>query len=322
MMMVPTLLGSRKLGFVFPGQGSQSVGMGYELAGRFEDFEKIYSQCLKEADETLGFKLSKLMKEGPADELKMTPITQPALLCLSTALGRWLSSNDIKADISLGHSLGEYSALVHSGSLSYVDALRIVHARGKFMSEALPAGAGGMAALVGASIDDARSICNAITTKDLILELAVINSPGQIVVSGHSKAIELAGEKAQNLGIRKIVKLEVSGPFHCSLLRSAGEKLGELLASIQIKQPAIPVVFNTTAKPEADPQKIIKNLIHQVSQTVLWADCVHYAGDEAGINDFIELGSGKVLTGLIRKILPDARCTPLEGLQKLALIAA
>lgn len=321
-MMVPSSFSSKKLGFVFPGQGSQSVGMGFELAERFGDFQKIYGQCLQEADDTLGFNLSKLMRNGPADELKLTPITQPALLCLSTALGGWLKANDIKADICMGHSLGEYSALVHAESLSYSDALRIVHARGEFMNEAVPAGLGGMAALVGASIDDARAICQAVATKDLVLEPSVINSPGQIVISGHSKAIDLAEEKIQNLGIRKIVKLEVSGPFHCSLLKSAGEKLGELLAGVSVKAPSVPVVFNTTGKPETDPKHIVQNLIHQVSRTVLWADCIHYASDETGINDFIELGSGKVLTGLIRKILPDARCTPLEGLQKLELIAA
>lgn len=311
----------KKTAFVFPGQGSQSAGMGFSLASRFEDFNQIYSKRLSEADQILGFKISKLMSKGPETELKKTEITQPALLTLSCAMADWLQQNQIEADMALGHSLGEYSALVYAGSLEFSDAVRLVHLRGKFMSEAVPNGVGGMAALLGASRAEAEEICKTFSNEQEVLEVSVVNSCGQVVVSGHSSAIQKVAEKSETLGLRKVVTLEVSGPFHCSLLKSAGDKLAAELSRIQMKDPKIPVISNVTAKPQGSINEIKMNLVAQVSKTVLWEESIREAHEEK-VEDFVEIGSGKVLTGLIKKILPDARCTPLDSIQKLELLKA
>lgn len=314
----------KNLAFVFPGQGSQSVGMGSALATRFDDFSEIYQETLASADKTLGFELSKIIQDGPAEKLKETEITQPALLAVSTAMSRWLQENDIIASTSLGHSLGEYSALVYSGSMDFEDALRVVHLRGKYMSEAVPSGTGGMAALVGASADDASKLCKAVTEKEpsLILEASAYNCSGQVVISGHMKAIDYAVEMAKDIGIRKAAKLEVSGPFHCSLLAPAGEKLGKALEEVEIRRPKHRVIANVSALPEFEPTEIRKNLIAQVSKPVLWSDSIRYVGESEDGVEFAEVGSGKVLSGLIKKILPEAKCTALDSLQRIDVLAA
>lgn len=295
--------------------------MGFALADRFPDFHEIYERKLKEAGSALGFELSKLMKEGPAEELKKTEFTQPALLTLSSAMGEWLDSEGIKGQLALGHSLGEYSALVYAGSLEFKTAVKLVHTRGQLMNEAVPEGIGGMAALVGAGMDDAKKLCKETSSDKALIEPSVHNSAGQIVISGHKEALDQAAEKASNFGVRKVVPLEVSGPFHCSLLKEAGEKLRRELQKANIKAPRIPVIFNATAAIAIEPDQIIENLVEQVSSTVLWADSIRQAGDEQ-VTEFVEIGSGKVLTGLIKKILPDAKCTPLDSIQKLELLAA
>jgi len=312
----------KKRAFVFPGQGSQSVGMGFALATRFEDFGEIYGDRMDEADEALGFKLSDLMKTGPAEKLKETAYTQPALLTLSTAMAQWLRKNEIQADLLLGHSLGEYSALVHAGSLRFADAVKLVYKRGTLMSQSLAPGLGGMGALIGAGLEDAKALCAEAADSSEVLEPSVLNCAGQVVISGHQSAIKKAGQLCEKHGIRKLMPLEVSGPFHCSLLKEAGESLRFELEKVQLQKPDCPIVFNVTAETEFDTAQILENLVQQVYKCVLWSDSVHYAESELDAGEFIEVGSGKVLTGLIKKILPDAKCTPLESVQKLELLAA
>lgn len=311
----------KQIAFIFPGQGSQSVGMGFSLASRFPDFESLYNEYLKKADSVLGFSLSKIIQEGPAATLKNTEITQPALLTLSCAMADWLKKNDIIAQTALGHSLGEYSALVFAGTLTFEDAVQLVHSRGKFMTEAMPSSQGGMAALIGANREDAQKICEASREGDQVLEVSVVNCAGQVVISGHTDALRTAEQKAPDFGVRKVSILEVSGPFHCSLLSGAGEKLREELNKIDMKKPQLSVISNVTGQAQTEVAEIKENLVKQVSHTVLWADSVHNVGNE-GTNEFIEVGSGKVLTGLMRKILPDAKCTALDAIQKLELLVA
>lgn len=312
---------SKSYCFVFPGQGSQFVGMGFELAGRFSDFADIYKDCLQRADQQLGFKLSEIMEKGPESELKKTEITQPALLTTSTAMELWLKKNAIQPRLALGHSLGEYSALVCVGAMDFETALQLVSKRAHFMRDAVPHGKGGMAALVGSSEEEARALCASLENPNLVLEPSVFNSTGQVVVSGHTEALEEAEKKASQFGVRKFVRLEVGGPFHCSLLRSAGDQLAKELEKMELKSPKLPVIFNVDAKAHQDPEIIKKKLIEQVYRPVLWAESIRAAGDE-GCEDFIEVGSGRVLSALIRKILPEARCTSLDHLQKLEILAA
>lgn len=290
------------------------------LAATFSDFNEVFNETLREADEILGFSLSELIQKGPPEDLRLTENTQPALLTVSTAMSRWMTKNNIAADVCLGHSLGEYSALVHAGAIKFKDALKIVHLRGKLMSEALPAGEGSMAALIGANPESAAEICEAISGNGRILEPSVYNSSGQIVISGHMDAIDEAVKRAKEFNIRIVSKLDVSGPFHCSLLTSAGKKLKPALEEIEIKSPNIEVISNTTALPEKTPEEILSNLVAQVSKPVLWAGSLRYVDDHYDDIEFVEVGSGKVLCGIMRKVLPDAKCTTLETLEKLELL--
>lgn len=299
--------------------------MGFDFGSRFEDFQKIYTELLEASDEALGFKISDYMKNGPEQDLKRTEVTQPALLICSTAMARWLDAQNVKAEMALGHSLGEYSALVSSDSIRFEDALKLVHLRGQFMDQALPKGEGGMLALMGASRKDAEAICEEVLKslgdEKFILSPSVFNTSGQVVVSGHIKAIEEAQKIAENHGVRRAIQLGVSGPFHCALLEPAGEKLRAVLDDVEIRRPSVRVVSNVTASTCFDPAEIKENLVKQVSKPVLWADSVRYAVDE-GITDFIEVGSGRVLTGLIRKILPDVKCLALDSLERIELLVA
>jgi [acyl-carrier-protein] S-malonyltransferase len=274
-----------KTAFVFPGQGSQALGMGKNLAEKYLDL----------ANEILGFDLKKLCFEGPEEELKKTEITQPAVLTVSVAAFQGLKDN-LPAAMA-GHSLGEYSALVAASSLSFQDAVKIVHLRGKFMQEAVPFGVGAMSAVMGADNSKIKEICNETGN----VWPANFNSPGQVVISGKRASVERAGEKLKQAGAKRIIPLAVSAPFHCPLMRPAADKLGAELNKIEIKDAQIPIVANVTADYVTKASEIKDLLIKQVTSPVLWEESVKkMAGN--GITKFVEVGPGKVLSGLIKKI--------------------
>lgn len=305
---------NHKTAFVFPGQGSQSVGMGFDFAEKYSEFKDILQDHLNRADQALGYSLSQIIQKGPAEELKLTHHTQPALLLVSTAMARFLESKGIRGEIALGHSLGEYSALVYAGSIAFEDAIRLVHLRGKYMSEAVAPGVGGMVALVGGESSDVTKISQMISENGLLLEASVFNSPGQIVLSGHVAAIDLLEKKVADFpSVAKLARLEVSGPFHCELLKSAGENLRKEFSKISVHSPKTPVIFNVTAKPESDPAKIVDLLVSQVSKPVLWAQSVESA-KSLGVEEIYEVGNGKVLAGLIRRIDRSLKVTTMEAL--------
>ena len=297
------------------------MGMGYSLSQKFSDFEPILNEVLREADANIGFSLSQIIKSGPAEKLKETEITQPALLTVSTAMSRWLKSKGKTAAMATGHSLGEYSALVHAEALRFQDAVKLVNLRGKLMQEAVPLGQGGMAALIGATPENAQKLCEEIgKTSGKVLEPSVFNSPGQVVVSGSIEAIDEACKRVKEFGIRMATKLEVSGPFHCSLLMEAGQKLMEAMNKIEWNRPQIPVISNVTAREQWETQEIKNNLMNQVSQAVRFEQCVRHAISQ-GFQHFVEVGSGKVLTGIIKKVSSDASCLPLEEMTSLDQIS-
>jgi len=297
--------------FIFPGQGSQAVGMGRDLAAAFAAAREVF----QEVDETLKQKLSKLMFEGPHEELTLTENTQPALMAHSLAVLRVLEHEggttlQRKALVVAGHSLGEYSALAAAGAFSVTDAARLLKLRGQSMQKAVPAGMGAMAALLGADMDQARAICaeaahNPETGKSEVVEPANDNGGGQVVISGHRSAIERAIEIAKTKGIKRAMLLPVSAPFHCALMAPAADAMAEALETTVPKAPCVPLVANVSAKRETDPARIRDLLIQQVTATVRWRECVT-AMIDSGVDSFIELGAGKVLTGLIKRIAPDA----------------
>jgi [acyl-carrier-protein] S-malonyltransferase len=271
--------------------------MGKELANNFS----IVRQTFEEADDELGSGLSRLCFEGPEDELQLTENTQPALLATSIAFHRLLrSETDIEPAYLAGHSLGEYSALVTGGALDFGDALRTVRSRGKFMQEAVPVGTGAMAAVLGADADTVTEICIEAAQGEIVVP-ANFNCPGQIVISGHASAVNRAMEIAKSRGIRKILLLPVSVPSHCALMASAGERLASILDTISPKSLTIPVVSNVEAKPYTEAERVKGLLVAQVSSPVLWEMSVREM-IEKGVTGFVELGPGKVLAGLVKKI--------------------
>ena len=286
-----------KRAFIFPGQGSQFPGMGKELAENFP----IARHTFEEADDALGSRLSKLCFEGPEDELKLTANTQPAILTASIAALRVLrQETDVAADYYAGHSLGEYSALVAAGALQFADAVRTVRARGTFMQEAVPVGVGAMAAVLGVEADVLAEIC-AEAAQGQVVSPANFNSPGQIVIAGHAEAVNRAIEIAKARGFRKAMLLPVSAPFHSSLMVPAGERLSEVLARIAIADFAAPVVTNVEAKANSDKARVRELLVRQVSAPVLWDSSVREMVS-LGVSDFVEIGPGKVLSGLVKRI--------------------
>jgi [acyl-carrier-protein] S-malonyltransferase len=283
--------------FIFPGQGSQYPGMGKELAENF----KIARETFAEADDTLGFRLSRLCFEGPEDELKLTANTQPAILTVSIAALRVVrTETPLIAAYLAGHSLGEYSALVAAGALGFADALRTVRARGTYMQEAVPLGVGAMAAILGVEPEILAGICQEAAQGEVVSP-ANFNSPGQIVIAGHAGAVARAIEIAKSRGFRKAMLLPVSAPFHCSLMAPAGARLGETLAGVPTAPPEIPVVTNVEARPNKDEERVKELLVKQVSAPVLWEASV-LSMVELGIERFIEIGPGKVLSGLVKRI--------------------
>lgn len=294
--------------FVFPGQGSQRVGMGAELAEVFGAAREV----LEEVDEALGQRLSRLMKEGPEDELTLTQNAQPALMACSIAVLRVVETEGGKpledmAAMVAGHSLGEYSALVAAGALPLGVTARLLRLRGEAMQQAVPVGEGAMAALLGLEIDDARAVAEE-ASKTGVCTVANDNSSGQAVVSGARAAVEKAIELAAQKGARKSILLPVSAPFHCPLMQPAADRMAEALESTTIQAPVVPVVANVTASPEQVPETIRRLLVEQVTATVRWRESV-LAMKEHGIGTLVEMGCGKVLSGLVRRIDRE-----LEGL--------
>ncbi|OCA85481.1 malonyl CoA-acyl carrier protein transacylase [Bacillus sp. FJAT-27225] len=286
-----------KIAFIFPGQGSQAVGMGKELAEANGTSKSLFEK----ADQLLGESLSSIMFEGPQEVLTKTVNAQPALLTVSTALVELFRESGIEADYAAGHSLGEYSALVAAGAIPFEDGVFTVRKRGEFMEEAVPAGLGTMAAVLGLERGPLEEVTSEITAEGNPVQLANINSPGQIVISGSVEGVKLAGERAKSAGAKRVIPLEVSGPFHSSLMEPAAGKLSEVLDKADIKNAQIPVIANVNAEPMSDAAAIKENLVKQLYSPVLWEDSVRKM-IELGVDTFIEFGPGKVLAGLVKKI--------------------
>ena len=284
------------LTFLFPGQGSQSVGMGKDLADRYA----VARQTFEEADASLGMKLSQLCFEGPEDQLRLTENTQPAILTVSVAAWRVLQEKGVRPAFVAGHSLGEYSAHVAAGTLSFTDAVRAVRNRGKYMQEAVPVGTGAMAAIVGMSIDAVTTMC-ADAAQGEVCEPANINSPDQVVISGNAAAIERAVKLAEERGAKRAKMLPVSAPFHCSLMKPAQERLATDLNALNFSSPQAPVIANVYARPVEDAVSSREGLIHQVTASVKWNESIQLL-IARGVQTFVEVGPGKVLCGLMRQI--------------------
>ncbi|USB32135.1 ACP S-malonyltransferase [Paenibacillus sp. YPG26] len=306
-----------KLAFVFPGQGSQAVGMGKDIYDEVPEAGDLF----RTADKKLGFGLSGLIFNGPEAELKMTANTQPALLTTSYALYRIFASRGISPDYYAGHSLGEYTALTAAGVLSFEDAVATVRARGLFMEQAVPGGQGAMAAVLGAERNALAELCAAITSEGHLVELANLNCPGQIVVSGSRAGVDALVERVKEAGGKRAIPLEVSGPFHSSLMRSAAERLEGTLSGINYADASAPVVANVTAQPVHKGSEVSGLLTRQVYSPVLWEDTVRWL-IEQGVDTFVEIGPGNVLTGLLKKIDKNIRGLNVNNLDSIDQVAA
>ena len=290
--------------FTFPGQGSQAVGMGRDLAEAFPATRAVF----EEVDEALGEKLSATMFEGPEEALRLTENAQPALMAVSVAVVRVLAENGVRladhARYVAGHSLGEYSALCAAGTFSLADTARLLRTRGQAMQKAVPVGHGAMAALLGLDLDTARAVAEEAAQGE-VCAVAHDNAPGQVVVSGAHAAIERALEIAKARGARRALLLPVSAPFHCSLMQPAAEAMASALQEVAMHAPAVPLVANVLAAPITDPADIRRRLVEQVTGVVRWTESVSWLTGAGGVETLVELGTGKVLTGLAKRIAPD-----------------
>jgi [acyl-carrier-protein] S-malonyltransferase len=297
-----------KIAFLFPGQGSQAVGMGRDLAEKFT----VARQSFEEADAALGYSLSKLCFEGPAEQLMQTEFTQPAIFAVSMAAYRVLASRGVEPQIAAGHSLGEYAACAAAGVMSFADAIRALRARGRFMQEAVPQGQGAMAAVLGLDADAVRGVCDA-AAKDTnqVVSPANLNSSEQVVISGTAAGVARASELAKEKGAKKVVPLQVSAPFHCALMQPAQDRLAEVLKGIEVRDPRFPIVSNVTADITKKGGKERNLLIEQVTAPVRWLESMRWMIDRS-VSTFVEVGPGRVLSGLMRQIDRAQKCLNVE----------
>jgi len=294
------------LAFLFPGQGSQKVGMGRDLAAAFPEARAVF----EEADSVLGFPLSRLCSEGPEEELRLTANTQPAILAASLAAFRVLESQGVRPDWVAGHSLGEYSALVAARVMTLADALTAVRRRGQYMQEAVPVGVGAMAAILGMELAAIEQACRAVAGDEVVAP-ANINSPGQVVIAGHAGAVDRAIEACKAAGAKRAVRLPVSAPFHCALMKPAQERMAAELAGLTFQDAAIPVVNNVDARPARAAGECREALLRQISSPVRWQESVERLRAE-GVASFVEVGPGTVLCGLVRSIAKGTRVLNVE----------
>jgi [acyl-carrier-protein] S-malonyltransferase len=299
-------IGNRQLAILFPGQGSQSPGMGKEL---FEKFP-VARQVFEEADDALGFAISRLCFEGPAEDLQLTENTQPAILTVSVAAFRALAEVGISAPAFVaGHSLGEYSALVTAGALRLSDAVRTVRARGRYMQDAVPVGTGAMAAVIGGELSEIQRVCEE-ARADQVCSIANINSPNQIVIAGNTEAVDRAIEVLKGIA-KRVIKLNVSAPFHCALMKAAQDRLASDLEQLVFSEPAAPVITNVDARATTAPDQLRDALVRQVSAPVRWVESMELLVQQ-GVQTFVEAGPGKVLSGLMRQINRDVKMLNVE----------
>ncbi len=299
---------------IFPGQGSQKVGMGQALVDQFD----ICRETLAEADVVLGEPLSDICLNGPEDELTRTENTQPAILAVSIAAYRLLTSRGVTPAFVAGHSLGEYSANVAAGTFEFADALRVVRRRGRYMQEAVPVGAGAMAAILGLDAHKVAQACVEASQGEVVSP-ANLNGAGQVVIAGTKDAVARACERARALGARRIILLPVSAPFHCALMKPAEERLEPELRGLHTRDPQVPIVANVDAEPKRDAAGAIDALITQVSQPVQWEAVVRRLASE-GVTTYVEVGPGTVLSALVRKIHPEAKVLNVAGPRDLAAV--
>ena len=306
------------IAFLFPGQGSQYTGMGADFCAEFA----AARQTFEEAGDALGIDLAKLCFEGEAADLALTANAQPAILATSVAALRVvLEETEIRPDLVAGHSLGEFTALVASGCLGFGDAVRTVRKRGEVMQEAVPPGVGKMAAVLGLTSGEVRGLCAEVAGGGSVVSPANFNSPTQTVISGEAGAVEAASELAREKGARRVVELEVSAPFHCSLMEPAAARLKDVLSELDFNPMKYPVVTNTGAEANSDPARVADILVEQVVSPVRWAESLEFLG-ESGVSEFLEIGPSKVLSGLVKRTLKGVSCAGIEKTEELNHIKA